>query len=529
MSIFDHIPAGYDLRPVQIKILSELEANWDKYDVMVVPAMVGSGKSVVAIILSAWLNAKGKTSAIVTPQVVLQEQYHDDFPDVPMLKGKGRYACESAGNCEKHYDFAEQYCEGCPYVAARHAVRRAKQGIFNFSSYLYSYKFVWGKHNKEDTHNIATYALIADEAHNLMDALADHYSWRLYKKDVRNYNKVNTIGEALVVMEGQLKDLEVYLARLDQYDPVQKEEYRETKRAIGRLAFAIEGIQRSPKEFFFDKKKSRVGEYIHVLPINFSSLQPHILRSPKKIVLMSGTINHLDVNKLGLGSRAVYRVECPSAIEASRRPVIFQPAANMGYKHQDISVPIMAKALLALLDKHPTEKGLIHMPYQLAEKFRGHLSHPRLLWHEKGQDKEDKYDLFRASQEPLVLVASGMAEGIDLPYDAGRWQAIVKVQYPSLGDPLMQYYSQKEKDYYSWLTIRTITQQSGRICRTPTDYGCTYILDVAFENLIRYNRKLFPAYFLDALKVEKKNAGNSDGSRAVLPNVASQGSAAGGR
>lgn len=504
MSIFKYVPEGYSLRPVQVKVLSEVETNWNKYDVFLAPVEVGGGKSVILITISAWLKAQGRNAAIVTPQVMLQQQYTDDFENVPSLKGKSRYSCDSAKNCEKHFDFTESYCEGCPYVAARKAVRREQRGIFNFSSYLYSYKFIWGKKHKDDANNIKTYALLVDEAHNFFDGLADHYSWRMYKKDVRNYNKINTIGDALVVMEKQIKELEVYLAQLDDKDPAEKEEVRETSRAIRRLGFAIEGIQRSPKEYFFEKKQSRAGEYIQVKPINFSSLRPHVLRQPQKIVLVSGTINQLDINKLGLGGKAVLHVQCPSAIDPSQRPVIFRPAANMGYKHQDISVPIMAKALLALLDDYPTDKGLIHMPYALAEKFRPYMNHPRLLWHTK-DDKGDQYKLFRASAEPLVLVASGMAEGIDLPYDAGRWQAIVKIQYPSLGDPLMQYYSQKEKDYYSWLTIRTVVQQAGRICRTPTDYGETIILDVAFENLLRYNRKLFPRSFLDALKIEDKN------------------------
>jgi Rad3-related DNA helicase len=175
----------------------------------------------------------------------------------------------------------------------------------------------------------------------------------------------------------------------------------------------------------------------------------------------------------------------------------------MSYKYQDVSVPIMAKYLLTLLDKHPDEKGLIHVPYQLAVKLRPHLKHKRLMWHDN-KDKDEAYKAFRATTQPAVLVASGMAEGVDLPYDAGRWQAIIKIQYPSLADNLMKYFMNSEPSWYAWLSVRTLVQQCGRICRGPDDYGVTYILDVAFENLLRYNKRLMPKYFLDALHIHKR-------------------------
>jgi hypothetical protein len=54
-------------------------------------------------------------------------------------------------------------------------------------------------------------------------------------------------------------------------------------------------------------------------------------------------------------------------------------------------------------------------------------------------------------------------------------------------------------------TARTTVQQAGRICRTPTDYGITYILDASFASFYRRatdrkpNYELFPDYFVDAM------------------------------
>jgi Rad3-related DNA helicase len=71
-----------------------------------------------------------------------------------------------------------------------------------------------------------------------------------------------------------------------------------------------------------------------------------------------------------------------------------------------------------------------------------------------------------------------------------------------LADPLNKYFSQEDPEVYNAEVIRGVVQQSGRICRTPTDIGTTYILDASFQSLYWRCRKsgLFPDYFLEALE-----------------------------
>ena len=125
------------------------------------------------------------------------------------------------------------------------------------------------------------------------------------------------------------------------------------------------------------------------------------------------------------------------------------------------------------------------------------------MWHDK-DDKEEQYKRFRKSTEPRVLVGCGLSEGIDLVEDAGRFQIIGKVPYPSLADNFMKHILQKDKmnhtNVYQWMTIRTIIQAYGRISRTETDYGKTYILDISFLALLKQYKHLFPAWFLKTLK-----------------------------
>ena len=121
------------------------------------------------------------------------------------------------------------------------------------------------------------------------------------------------------------------------------------------------------------------------------------------------------------------------------------------------------------------------------------------MFHDK-DTKTKIYQGFRESTEPKVLVASGMYEGVDLPYDAGRWQVLAKIPYPSLGDPVTKYLANKDPEYYAWETIKQVLQACGRICRRLDDFGETFIIDSNFRRLYTQHRELFPDYFIDSVR-----------------------------
>jgi Rad3-related DNA helicase len=143
---------------------------------------------------------------------------------------------------------------------------------------------------------------------------------------------------------------------------------------------------------------------------------------------------------------------------------------------------------------------VIHATYEQARLLETHLTGPRYLYHTSG-DKAAIYRQYRESDPGLgkVLVASGMYEGIDLAGDLGEWQCITKVPWPSLGNPAIRYLAEQDPDWFNWETLRTVIQACGRVCRTPTDYGVTYILDGTFYRLAEDSLHQFPAWYLDGL------------------------------
>jgi hypothetical protein len=482
------IPIKYkdNLRHIQQQYFKFIVENWKKYDVFVFNAPVGSGKSLCATTTAKWRTSLGERTAIITPKVMLQDQYTQEFKEITSLKGRARYHCAEYGDCDTGYNICESYCMECPYKGDRDAIEEASIGIFNF------YSYVFGSYEAN--------TLIIDEAHNAFDSVSDIYTKYIYKCE-DDYGEVNTIGDALIFLESKnnkLVDRRNKLRTISGYN----KEFADLNKEIRALQQVIRGVQNSPKDFYFEKIETVYRgirtEALRLQPITLQNLGNILFQNVGKIILMSGTINNIDIRKLGLSAKRVGYIEEPSPIPAERRPIIFKPVANMAYKYQDISIPLIAKDILTIA-KDQKGKGVIHTTYDIASKLRPYLDDDaRFIFH-SNKDKDAVYKTFRSSEEPLILVASGMSEGIDLPYDAGRWQVITKIQYPSLADNLMAYYKDKEKDHYAWLTIRTLVQQCGRICRGPDDYGITYILDTCFENLYKFNRNLFPKYFSDSV------------------------------
>jgi superfamily II DNA or RNA helicase len=157
-------------RPTQRKALLEIENAWDTSDVIVLPAPVASGKSLLALTVANWRRALAQQdTAILTPQTMLQDQYQGYDKNIPVLKGKARYRCTDKRyrTCEDRGDSDAGHCCGCHYVSTRDRALGQDLAVFNYHSYLFNkaYKDV----------------VIVDEAHNLLDFLAEFYSLKFWK------------------------------------------------------------------------------------------------------------------------------------------------------------------------------------------------------------------------------------------------------------------------------------------------------------------------------------------------------------
>ena len=457
-----------DFREGQAELLNTLEEQWDKYEVFVIRAPVGFGKSPVAAAIQSRELDGGNGCCILTPNNMLRKQYMDSFDWMQTVRSQDDYWIDQYKMTER--EFRKRIYKWGPkdseYANDYKAVRRKGTSVVgNFYTYL--------------AHKLQRNTLIIDEAHSLLGTLQDLAAKRIWHHEYRYPTDSKSVGDLLQWIGTNPQD-----AKLE------------------RLKGILESSNTSAL-VRFDKDRYRGSDErcIKMLPLSVADVDSPFWGSKvKKIVLMSATIGPMDIEKMGLSSRRVLYVDVESPIPAERRPVLFQPVGNMSYSYQDDNMRKLALELMALADHHGT-KGFVHAPYSLAEKIKPYLKKdPRFIFHDK-IDKQSQYDKFYAlpPETGAVMVGSGMHEGLDLKYGAADWQALTKVPYPSLADP-MRYLAESEPDYYYWYVSKDVMQASGRICRVPDDEGVTYLLDSQFETwYTKYNASL-PGWFTEAVE-----------------------------
>lgn len=502
-SILNHANEGVTLRDNQVEILEQIERDWDRADIFVIQAPVGSGKSHLAVTTANWAHkTRGKRSTILTHRVQLQDQYERSFPEIPALAGVGRYECPTYKmSCGSTKEAIEGYCSGsCGYLQKRTAAERAPVAVYNYHVFTYL----------SDERDI----LICDEAHSLFDILSEMFSLSLWKHKEKYPDGLKTCGDVAIWLEKQIKEINLDLQNLRTQLSKTAEgvkQIAELQKTVKKYYKVLSGLQRAPLNFFIEHTRGdyfgKQKELLRIRPTTLVDLPPTLwnYKVDQKIILMSGTISPEDIKKLGFVGRRIKYITGANPIPVERRPIDVSWGVNMGAQHQERNTPLICKKIEELAAKHAGKKGLVHLTYGMVPKFKAHLRDSKYLWHTP-EDREEVLRKYLESKEPVILMACGFSEGLDLAGEDFEWQAIAKIPYPSLGDQLVAKWAREDPQWYLWLTIRQLEQMAGRISRGPTDYGKTYVLDGAFGNPVKKRagiidraRKLMSPGFLSAV------------------------------
>lgn len=490
-NILDQFPRKLTPRPVQKNALLELEKRFNDANVFVINLPVAAGKSAIAMTIAHWK----KKCSIITPSKLLVNQYKDEYNYVHVLRAKSDYWCDTykcpvskrpkskklGATCKKDLG-----CVGCQsYLKDLRKARVMPYLLSNYHIYL--------------SHKLYRDTLVVDEAHNLIDMLKSMAAKKFWQYKHRFPDYVRT-----------REDIKQWVNSLP--DSAFNYHYQQSgdKSWVNQenLKFLKDEINSYRPRYLITVSKDVIRGETHkcikMTPLDISDAPPIMWPSDvKKIIFLSATISRKDIEQLGLAGKKVQYIQADSPIEAERRPVILAPnAKSLAYRVQDQNLPDLCK-FIEETAFHSDAKGLVHATYGLAEKMKQYDWNPeirkRLIFHSQ-KDKAAKYQEFRDSPDNPILIASGMYEGIDLPYDAGRWQVLAKIPWPSLADPAIKFLCKEDDEWYAWETIKTVLQACGRICRTPEDHGVTYIFDSTFKRLYEQNLELFPGWFQQSVK-----------------------------
>ena len=516
--------------------------NTDK-KFLILDAPTGSGKSLVAMSLAKLM--KGKVYYLVGTKN-LQEQLIRDFSDMALLKGRRNFKCLMKDvNCDScMYSYIKKVCpmkEECPYYSHKAKAQQSKFVVFNYPMFLTNQTFA-GDFPPADL-------IICDEAHLLENALMNFisisFSHEFFNELGLTFpSKAGRKEYAAGEKELSAADYSAYdedrrkyvLDRINKAEKIANKEYSTISGQMQMSLYADEephildikkckelGGKLKKIKFFkslYDKDTWVMdyhinqydwhNDFVAFKPLKVDKFSDYIFSWADKILLMSATMPHSSIlcNSLGINPKDIARLSIPSTFKRENRPFIFRPIGRMSYSYWEDTIEKIIKFLMDYCDKHK-EKILIHtVNYRITSAIMsaGFALDYELFFHETAEDRAVSLEKFKESEPPSMMVTPSMESGIDLPGDLCRTQFILKVPYLSLADRQVKERMKIDHDWYISSTINRLVQASGRIVRSEDDWGKTYILDECFADLIKYNKKFFPKWFLDSVAVQRRSS-----------------------
>lgn len=175
---------------------------------------------------------------------------------------------------------------------------------------------------------------------------------------------------------------------------------------------------------------------------------------------------------------------------------------QMDSDHEDENWNAAMQQIEEIHDHHKGEKGLIHsVSYPRAERVAKSLGEANVIYDEQDLNTDAVIDKWQNSDKD-ILVTPAATEGVDLHGDKCRWQVLLKVPYPYLGDSRVSYlvFEENEWTWYMEQAMTDVIQSVGRAVRgpEPSEAASYYVIDEKFTELI--GRTSPPDYFLDAIR-----------------------------
>ena len=481
---------------------------------VVIEAPTGAGKSGIAVTLAR----EARQAYILTAQKILQDQYIRDFPDLATVKGRSNYPClvmdthAGAAPCLAGKKFPA--CDDCTYLIAKDDALHAGIATLNYPYFMGEINHA-GAFQKRDL-------LVLDEAHNTEEMLMRFVEVLVSK---------NTLARAGIDIEfPQISDLEDKISFVSSLIP-------DTVRALTRLEEQIKTLEAPPPDISVQKNElenllrrmvmlrdspdagwvfeesSEVSfdgqvQWWKFRPITVSAFaEEFIFRHSSRVLMLSATILDAEtfLRALGIDPSLAAFIRVPSSFPPQNRPIYPLNIARLNRDTLDAELPKLSAVIAKLLEKHSTEKGIIHAhSYKILRYLVASLpSSKRLIYHYDSASREDALERHLTSNQPTVLLTPSMTEGIDLADDQARWQVIVKVPYPYLGDPQVNARRLADPAWYEWRTALRIVQAYGRAVRSSEDHATTYVLDSMFPLWVQRQQKRLPKWFLEAIAQSK--------------------------
>ena len=521
-----------EFRPHQKEAIEKtINAIEDGTETILVNAPVGFGKSILGYCVAKYFEEQGEKSYIYTKTTFLQDQYLRDFSDLKTAMGRGNFECLmtpgescSYGKCKTINKYRcpvgatvsgevilkeveKPFTENCHYWKQKYDAIENPISILNYP-YMITDNLYLNHFKKRKVG-------IFDEGHGLESALMG-----AFEVEISDYQLFYDLDAQLDIKEtvqewsNELdKFSSMYTKKAEEIEDVHKRDRFESRSETFKAC--AEFLREDPNNWVFNvnyKKEDGVKRtYVSFKPIEIQEYTDVLFDKVQHKVIMSGSILKPDIfiDELGLDVDNFEYIEIPSIVPVKQRPIVRDYVGSMSRRNIDSTMPLLIRKIKEIADRHMFEKGIIHtFTYGVSYKlFQNLKNDDRFIFHFQ-KDRVQKTNEFKESpaEEGAILVSPYSYEGVDFPYDQGRWQILCKNPYPYLGDAQVKARMTRDKINFctdwGWCNRQialVLSQMYGRTNRAVDDYSVTYILDKDIERAFG-PASLVTDYFLEALE-----------------------------
>lgn len=507
-----------------VAIIKALDAfvNMD-YNAFVIDCPVGFGKSGVIVTLSRVLEELGYDSYITTPQLILQDQYFNEFQDIPQIKGRSNYQCldDPEANCatgecqvdEKYNN--EEVCNKCIYALQRNKCQESAICGMNTSYMMTVRREVFGQR----------YLFSVDEAHSIPEWGVGFVSVTIRESSVGFIPDFPAGFPAYILwlektVYPKIKEEEEKLKeRVKEFGKGKgkkkavlgiMEAYKAMRELVKKIELLSKDYAAVGEDWTYNIVSDLKGKKIVFQPLTSGRFLNQILWSRgEKILLSSGTITpEIYMPEGGLTDRRFNIKDCvieiPSEFPSEKSPIFYKSLGKMTNDKKASTFPIVLKEIEKVMFERLDRKGIIHtFSYDNAKYILENID-PILknyLWVQDRLDRSGSLDKWMKYDEPSVFLSTNMTEGLNLKGDLCRYQIYTKIGFPNTQDKRVA--KRLELGHWVWYYLQAledIEQSSGRATRSLDDWSEMFIFDSSFATMYTKYNKYIKTWFKKRLK-----------------------------
>lgn len=463
---------------------------------------VGGGKSLFYVTNSILY---GKRTVILTSTKSLQTQLMRDFSSIGMvdLRGRNAYKCrlEHDGTMCDHGPCMTGYqCDlksgGCDYFDALARAKAANLIVTNYACWMTQLEHGKGLGDVD--------LLICDEAHDTPNMLDSFLTIDFNRRD-RDIRDLIPAGD---LSHLTLEDWRSWAsARLDQVESevlwlTQQLRDGGNRSARRRLAVmkAIKGhlstVCTISDSWVFETDEIGV-RFSPAWPAAYA--EPKLFNNIKKVIMTSGSVRPKTLHILGIEAEDNEIVEYPHTFPTERRRLYHVPTVRLNQFTTDDQLKVLTVRMDQILRNRLDRKGIIHtVSYKRRDFVYEHSEFSPFMLTNKRGNMESVLRKFMDSMPPSIMVSPSIMTGIDLPYEACRFQIIMKVPYPSTQGALMKARCERDPGYSSYIAAQQLVQAYGRTTRAEDDFSESFIVDDNILWFLNRYSEYVPQYFHDA-------------------------------